>query len=191
MTPCPGARTSWGAGVQLRAQAHRQPEGQRPRGTEHPTTCLAQPAPVVDLTADVGDVPERAASQASTFGREGSQGSESSAPTGEPIQARQRPPSRVMRINDQRVYRRADTEMVDLAGDSPVCSVDYFTTAVTPRYLPALREEFRILDDVDLMVPGESDLPSRLPLGYITLSVEYFRARLRLPFHPYLRRALH
>ncbi|GMN27148.1 hypothetical protein TIFTF001_040992 [Ficus carica] len=32
----------------------------------------AQPAPVVDLTTDVGDVPERAASQASTSGREGS-----------------------------------------------------------------------------------------------------------------------
>ncbi|GMN27149.1 hypothetical protein TIFTF001_040991 [Ficus carica] len=96
-----------------------------------------------------------------------------------------------MRINDQRVYRRADTEMVDLAGDRLVYSVDYFTTAVTPRYLAALREEFRIPDDVDLVVPGENDLPSRPPPGYITLSAEYFRARLRIPFHPYLRRALH
>ncbi|GMN39649.1 hypothetical protein TIFTF001_008874 [Ficus carica] len=140
----------------------------------------AQPAPVVNLTADVGDVPERAACQASTSGREGSQGSESTAPTGEPIYARQRPPSRAMRINDQRVYRRADTEMVDLAGDRPVYSVDYFTTAVTPRYFAALWEEFSIPDDVDLVVPGETDLSSRPPPDYITLSTEYF-----------LRRALH
>ncbi|GMN52756.1 hypothetical protein TIFTF001_021886 [Ficus carica] len=96
-----------------------------------------------------------------------------------------------MRINDQRVYRRADTEMVDLAGNRPVYSVDYFTTAVAPRYLAALREEFRIPDDVDLVVHGENDLPSHPPPGYITLSAEYFGAGLRLPFHPYLRRALY
>ncbi|GMN59819.1 hypothetical protein TIFTF001_028901 [Ficus carica] len=127
----------------------------------------AQPAPVVDLTADVGEVPERAASQASTSGREDSQGSESSAPSGEPIQARQRPPGRAMRINDQQVYRSADQEMVGLA------------------------EEFRIPDNVDLVVPDENNLPSRPPPGYIMLSSEYFRAGLRLPFHTYLRRALH
>ena len=44
--------------------------------------------------------------------------------------------------------------------------------------------------EVDLVVPGEDDLPSRPPPGYIALSVEYFRAGLCLPFHPYLRRAL-
>ncbi|GMN39806.1 hypothetical protein TIFTF001_009036 [Ficus carica] len=151
----------------------------------------AQPAPVVDLTTDVGDVPEKAASQANTSGREDSQGSESSASFGEPIQARQRPPSRAMRINDQRVYRRADQEMVGLAGGRPVYSVDYFTSAVTPRYLAAFKEEFRIPDDVDLVVLSKNDIPSSPPPGYITLSAEYFRAGLRLPFHPYLRRALH
>ncbi|GMN20153.1 hypothetical protein TIFTF001_050009 [Ficus carica] len=80
--------------------------------------------------------------------------------------------------------------MVDLAGDRPMYTVDYFTSAVTPRYLAALREEFRIPDKVDFMVPGEGDLPSRPPPGYIALSAEYFRAGLHLPFHPYLRRAL-
>ncbi|GMN44972.1 hypothetical protein TIFTF001_014168 [Ficus carica] len=145
-----------------------------------------QPAPVVDLTADAGEVPERAASQTSTSGREDSQGSESSAPSGEPIQARQRPTGRAMRINDQRVYRRADQEMVGLAGDRPVYSVDNFTSAVTLRYLAALREKFLIPNDVDLVVPGRNDLPSRLPPGHITLSAKYFRAGLRLPFHPYL-----
>ncbi|GMN50976.1 hypothetical protein TIFTF001_020118 [Ficus carica] len=148
-----------------------------------------QPAPVVDLTVDVGDVHESAASQASTSGQEGSQGSESSAPTREPIHARQRPPSRAMRINDQRVYRWADTEMVDLAGDRLVYFVDYFTTVVTPRYLAALREEFRIPNDVNLVVPDENDLPSHPPPGYITLSAEYVRVGLRFPFHPYPRRA--
>ncbi|GMN47899.1 hypothetical protein TIFTF001_017071 [Ficus carica] len=85
---------------------------------------------------------------------------------------------------------RADTEMVDLVSDRPVYTVDYFTSTVTPRYLAVLREEFRIPGEVDLVVPGEDDLPSRPPPGYIALSTEYFRAGLRLPFHPYLRRAL-
>ncbi|GMN49660.1 hypothetical protein TIFTF001_018830 [Ficus carica] len=34
--------------------------------------------------------------------------------------------------------------MVELAGGHPVYSVDYFTSAVTPRYLAALRREFQI-----------------------------------------------
>ncbi|GMN21565.1 hypothetical protein TIFTF001_043343 [Ficus carica] len=67
---------------------------------------------------------------------------------------------------------------------------DYYTSAVTPRYLAALRREFGIPDDVELVVPGPNDLPSRPPSGHIALSAEYFRAGLRLPFHPFLRRAL-
>ncbi|GMN48311.1 hypothetical protein TIFTF001_017477 [Ficus carica] len=69
--------------------------------------------------------------------------------------------------------------------------VDYFTSAVTSKYLVALREEFEIPNDVELMVPGPNDIPSRLPPDYITLYAEFFRARLRLLFHPYLRQALH
>ncbi|GMN47960.1 hypothetical protein TIFTF001_017134 [Ficus carica] len=89
-----------------------------------------------------------------------------------------------------KVYRRADAEMVELAGDRPVYTADYYTSAVTLRYLAALHQEFSIPDDVDLMVPGLNDLPSRPPSGHITLSAKYFRAGLRLPFHPFLRRAL-
>ncbi|GMN58480.1 hypothetical protein TIFTF001_027573 [Ficus carica] len=80
--------------------------------------------------------------------------------------------------------------MVELAGGHPVYSVDYFTSAVTSRYLAALRREFQIPTEVELRVPGENDLPSQPSLGYITLSVEYFRAGLRLPFHPFLRLTL-
>ncbi|GMN69155.1 hypothetical protein TIFTF001_038205 [Ficus carica] len=80
--------------------------------------------------------------------------------------------------------------MVELAGDRPVYMADYYTSAVTLRYLAALRREFSIPDDVDFVVPGPNDLPSRPPSGYIALSAEYFRAGLRLPFHPFLRRAL-
>lgn len=81
-------------------------------------------------------------------------------------------------------------EMVDLAGGRPVYTVDYFTSAVTSLFLATLREEFRIPPDVELLVPGEGDLPSQPPPGYVALSAEYFRAGLRLPLHPYLRRAL-
>ncbi|GMN53229.1 hypothetical protein TIFTF001_022367 [Ficus carica] len=80
--------------------------------------------------------------------------------------------------------------MVELAGGHLVYSVDYFTSAVTPRYLAAHRREFQIPAEVELRVPGENDLPSRPPPGYITLSAEYFRAGLRLPFHLFLRRVL-
>ncbi|GMN70023.1 hypothetical protein TIFTF001_039067 [Ficus carica] len=153
-------------------------------------TAQARPTPVVDLTVEGGGASERTASQASTSGRSGDVASDSTNPFGEEIQARQRPRSRGARVNDMKVYRRADAEMVELAGDRPVYTADYYTSAVTLRYLAALRREFRIPDDVDLVVPRPNDLPSRPPSGHITLSAKYFRAGLRLPFHPFLRRAL-
>ena len=51
-------------------------------------------------------------------------------------------------------------EMVDLAGGHPVYTVDYFTSAVTSQYLESLREEFGIPNDIVLMVPGPTDMPS-------------------------------
>ncbi|GMN64596.1 hypothetical protein TIFTF001_033669 [Ficus carica] len=134
--------------------------------------------------------PMRTVSQASTSGRSGDVASNSTGPSGEEIHARQRPRSRGARVNDMKVYRRADAEMVELVGDRLVYTADYYTSAVTLRYLAALRREFSIPDDVDLVVPGSNDLPSRPPSGHIVLSAEYFRAGLRLPFHPFLRRAL-
>ena len=68
----------------------------------------------------------------------------------------------------------ADWEMVDRAGDRPMYSVDYFTSAVTPLYLVAHMEEFEIPNNVELIVPGPNDLPSRPPPGHITLSAEFF-----------------
>lgn len=89
-----------------------------------------------------------------------------------------------MHINDQQVYRRADVEMVDLANDRLVYTVDCYTSTITPRYLTALREELHIPGEVDLVVPGEDNLPSRPLPGYIALSVEYFKAGLYLPSTP-------
>ncbi|GMN65307.1 hypothetical protein TIFTF001_034381 [Ficus carica] len=83
-----------------------------------------------------------------------------------------------------------DWEMMDRASDRPVYSVDYFTSTVSSLYLVALREEIVIPNYVELVVPGSNNLPSQPPPSYITLSAEFFRARLRLPFHPYLRQAL-
>ncbi|GMN19420.1 hypothetical protein TIFTF001_039814 [Ficus carica] len=151
---------------------------------------LAQPAPVVDLTAGGDDAYERTASQASTTGREGSESSRSMPPAEEPVQTHQRNRGRSLRVNGLPVYRMVDREMVDQADDRPVYLVDYFTTAVTLSYLAALREEFEIPNDVELIVPGPNDFPSRPPPGCITLSTEFFRAGLRLPFHPFLRRML-
>lgn len=53
-------------------------------------------------------------------------------------------------------------------------TVDYFTSAVSPQYLESLREEFWILGDVEMVVPGPNDLPSRSPPGYVTLSAKFF-----------------
>ncbi|GMN22435.1 hypothetical protein TIFTF001_047435 [Ficus carica] len=149
-----------------------------------------RPASVPGPAAEGGNAAERTASQASTSGRSSDVASDSTDPFGEEIHARQRLRTRGSRVNDMRVYRRADTEMVELAGDRPVYTADYYTSAVTPRYLAALRREFNIPDDVDLVLPGPNDLPSRPSSGHIALSAEYFRAGLRLPFHPFLRRAL-
>ena len=80
--------------------------------------------------------------------------------------------------------------MTRLAGGRPVYTADYFTTAVTQRYLALLRRDFRIPENVELLVPGVDNISSRPPDGYIALSTEYFRAGLRLPFHPFLRQAL-
>lgn len=83
-----------------------------------------------------------------------------------------------------------DMEMVDWARGRLVYTVDYLTSAVTPEYLESLLEEFQIPGDVELIVPSLNDLPFRPRLDGVTLSAEFFRAGLHLPFHPFLRWAL-
>ena len=81
----------------------------------------------------------------------------------------------------------ADWEMMERAGDRPIYSVDFFVPTVTFAYLAVLRKEFEIPDDVELIVPGQNDLPSWPPLDCVTLSAEFLRAGLCLPFQPFLR----
>ena len=50
-----------------------------------------------------------------------------------------------------------------------------------------MREEFQIPHDVELVVHGLNDLHSRPSPEHITLSMEFLRASLCLPFHPFLR----
>ncbi|GMN32892.1 hypothetical protein TIFTF001_048225 [Ficus carica] len=148
-------------------------------------------APEPPVQANPTDIAsEMSAGQTSTSGREGTESSDSPDPAGEPLDDRDRPEGRAMRINNQQVYRRSDQEMAELARGFPVYSVDFYTSAVTPGYLAALRRDFQIPAEVDLRVPDENDLPSRPPPGYISFYAEYFRAGLRLPLHPFLRRAL-
>lgn len=104
---------------------------------------------------------------------------------GEPVKSCQHGHSQLVRINGILVYRKADMEMVDLAGVRPVCILDYFTSMITPQYLELLREAFQILGDVELVVPSPNDLPSRPSLDHVTLSAQYLRADLHLPFHPF------
>ena len=135
---------------------------------------------------------ERSGGEVSTSGSEESEasvGAASPPPTGESFEER-RKSTRPQRVNGQRVRKMSDAEMERLAGDKPVYTMDYFTTGVTENYLSALRTEFNIPESVTLVVPGPGDLPSRPPRGHITLSAEFLRAGLRLPFHPFLRRAL-
>ena len=67
-----------------------------------------------------------------------------------------------------------DMEMVDSAGRCPIYTVDYFSSTVTPEYLELLQEEFQILGDVELVVPGSNGLPSHPPPGQVTLSAKFF-----------------
>lgn len=151
-------------------------------------TAEAEPPVGVNPVAEAAS--ERSSGQVSTSGRGEAEDPDSPPPAGEEVVGRNRPASRGMRINDVSVYRRSDQEMERLAGGRPLHSVDFHTSAVTPAYLATLRREYQIPDNVELRAPGRDDLPSRPPAGFITLSAEYFRAGLRLPFHPYLRRAL-
>ena len=151
-------------------------------------TAAAEPPVGVNPVAEAAS--ERSAGQVSTSGRGEAEDPDSPPPAGEEVVGRNRPASRTMRINDVSVYRRSDQEIELLAGGRPVYSVDFHTSAVTPGYLATLRRDYQIPDSVELRAPGRDDLPSRPPPGFITLSAEYFRAGLRLPFHPYLRRAL-
>ncbi|GMN33109.1 hypothetical protein TIFTF001_003971 [Ficus carica] len=145
--------------------------GTRPDSLFIRELCGAAPEPPVQANpTDVAS--ERSAGQTSTSGREGTESSDSPDPTGEPLDDRDRPEGLAMRINNQRVYRRSDQEMAELAGGFPVYSVDFYTSAVTPGYLAALRRDFQIPTEVDLRVPGKNDLPSRPPPGYISLSVD-------------------
>ena len=84
------------------------------------------------------EVPERAASEASTSGRASTESPESSSPAGEPINAQQRGQSHPMRVNNIRVIQRADMDMVDLVGDLSIYTPDFYTSAVTDCYLAAL-----------------------------------------------------
>lgn len=81
-------------------------------------------------------------------------------------------------------------EMVDRVEDRPEFTVDFFTSAVTPQYLESLWEEFQILNNIEMVVPGPNDLFSRPPPSYVTLSAEFFLAGLYFPFLLFLRRAL-
>lgn len=125
---------------------------------------------------------ERTASQASTSGQEGSGGSEITDPEGEPIQSRQRTRGQTLHMNGVLVYRMADWEVVERAGDHPVYSVDYFFLAVSPTYLAALREEFGIPENMELVMPSPNDLPSRPPPGNITLSAKFSEQGSVCPF---------
>ncbi|GMN60810.1 hypothetical protein TIFTF001_029912 [Ficus carica] len=73
----------------------------------------------------------------------------------------------------------ADREMVDQTCDRPMYSVDYFTSAITPSYLAALREEFEIPNDVTTPV-----IPSFLEAdAYKTQRGPYATQRQRVS-HP-------
>ena len=134
---------------------------------------------VVDLTEEDDAVAARTAGHPSTSGceeapDEGLESSGSVTPSSEPIQSRQHGHSRSVRINSILVYQMADMEMVDRAGGRPVYTMDYFTSAITPEYLESLPEEFQIPGNVELVVPGSNNLPSRPPHGHVTLLVEFF-----------------
>ncbi|GMN38326.1 hypothetical protein TIFTF001_007552 [Ficus carica] len=137
----------------------------------------ATPEPPVQANpTDVAS--ERSAGQTNTSGWEGTESSDSPDPAGEPLDDRDRPEGWAMCIKNQRVYRRSDQEMAELAGGFPVYSVDFYTSAVTPGYLTALRRDFQIPVEVDLRVPGENDLSralTRLNVAPAQLNANVYR----------------
>ena len=177
----------------VRAEEDEQDESARNEGAAEEASVGQEGLPERGSPTEAeGDAADRSGGETSTSGREDPEGPaspDSPAPVGERFDER-RKGTRPQRVNNQRVHKMSDAEAEQLAGGLPVYTMDYFTTGVTEDYLAALRNEFNIPDSVELVVPGPGDLPSRPPPEHITLSAEFFRAGLRLPFHPFLRRAL-
>ncbi|KAL9450689.1 hypothetical protein AB3S75_012424 [Citrus x aurantiifolia] len=73
-------------------------------------------------------------------------------------------------------------------------AIDLITCMTTVEDLVELRAEYDIPDDIPLKIPGKKDTLSRPPRGYVTLFLESFKFRMRLPLQPYfvqMLRGLH
>ncbi|XP_024039593.1 uncharacterized protein LOC112098185 [Citrus clementina] len=68
--------------------------------------------------------------------------------------------------------------------------IDYITCATTHTDLLKLRNLYNIPEEVLLVIPGKGDVPSRPPNGYVTMHLESFKLRARLPLQPYFARIL-
>ena len=69
-------------------------------------------------------------------------------------------------------------------------SIDYLTCAITHTDLLKLRNLYNIPEDVLLAIPKKGDVPSRPPKEYVTLHLESFKLRARLPLQLYFVKLL-
>lgn len=63
--------------------------------------------------------------------------------------------------------------------------IDSIVCCTTLKDLNSLKELYDRLDVVDLKLPKPNDNLSYPPTGYVTLFLEYFKSRVRLPLQSY------
>ena len=68
--------------------------------------------------------------------------------------------------------------------------IDFLKCITTPTNLFKLRNLYHIPNDVELVIPGKGDVPSRPPSGYVTLHLECFKLGVRLPLQSYFAKVL-
>ncbi|KAL2497369.1 hypothetical protein Adt_22919 [Abeliophyllum distichum] len=85
---------------------------------------------------------------------------------------------------------RREAEVASGLRTVPVWKCKFFPFEVNDRQLREWHQTYRILDDIEFIVPGPNDQADDPPLGYVALNQAVLAAGLRLPFPRIVRKFL-
>lgn len=68
--------------------------------------------------------------------------------------------------------------------------INFIRCSTIQNDLYKLKNLYRILNNIHLVIPKKSDVPSQLPQGYVTLYLKCFKLWVKLPLQPYFVKLL-